>query len=182
MPIFAAYKKTVIITQPAAALSAATSQVDVKCFGDATGTATAAPVGGTSPYTYSWNTTPVQTGATATGLAAGTYIVTVTDANLCSIQKTVIITQPAAALSAATSQVDVKCFGDATGTATAAPVGGTSPYTYSWNTTPVQTGATATGLAAGTYIVTVTDANLCSIQKQLSSHSLLQHLVPLHHR
>ncbi|MBL4657128.1 MAG: SprB repeat-containing protein [Flavobacteriales bacterium] len=45
------------------------------CFGDCTGSATASAVGGTAPYTYAWNTSPVQTNALATGLCASTYIV-----------------------------------------------------------------------------------------------------------
>ena len=154
----------VLITQPDAALTAAiTSQEDVLCFADATGSATVTVEGGTEDYTYSWNTTPEQTGATADGLTAGTYIVTVTDANECATTAEVIITQPDAALTAAiTSQEDVLCFADATGSATVTVEGGTEDYTYSWNTTPEQTGATADGLTAGTYIVTVTDANECA--------------------
>ena len=153
----------VLITQPDAALTAAiTSQEDVLCFADATGSATVTVEGGIEDYTYSWNTTPEQTGVTAIGLTAGTYIVTVTDANECTTTAEVIITQPDAALTAAiTSQEDVLCFADATGSATVTVEGGTEDYTYSWNTTPEQTGATAVGLTAGTYIVTVTDANGC---------------------
>ncbi|HPB26575.1 MAG TPA: gliding motility-associated C-terminal domain-containing protein, partial [Bacteroidales bacterium] len=118
---------------------------------------------GTSPYTYLWSTTPAQTAATATGLVAGSYIVTVTDANGCSTLATTVITQPAGALNAAiTAQTNVLCFGNATGSATVTANAGTSPYTYLWSTTPAQTAATATGLVAGSYNVTVTDANGCS--------------------
>ena len=117
-----------------------TTQVNVACFNGTTGTATAIPAGGTAPYTYSWNTTPVQTTVTATGLAAGPYTVTVTDANLCTAFTDVTITQPAAALTVTTTQVNVACFNGTTGTATAIPAGGTGPYTYSWNTTPVRHG------------------------------------------
>ncbi len=153
---------SVTITQPAAALAVTTTQVNVLCHGNATGTATANPTGGTATYTYSWNTTPVQTTQTATGLTTGTYTVTVTDANSCTQTASVTITQPAAALAISTFKVNVNCFGDATGSATASPVGGTGIYTYSWNSTPVQTTQTATGLPAGTYTVTVTDANSCT--------------------
>ena len=152
----------VIITQPAASLEVNTTQVNVFCYGSTTGTATANPTGGTGPYTYSWNTTPVQNTKTATGLAAGTYIVTVTDANLCTVPASVTISQPAAGLTVTTSQVNVLCYGSTTGTATANPLGGSGIYTYSWNTTPVQNTKTAIGLAAGTYIVTVTDENSCT--------------------
>jgi gliding motility-associated-like protein len=151
----------VTITQPAAALAIVTSQINVLCSGGNTGTATATVSGGTTPYSYSWNTSPVQTTATASGLKAGAYIITVTDANGCPATATVTITQPAA-INVAIVKTDVLCNGGSNGTATATPSGGLAPYTYSWNSSPIQTTATATGLSAGAYTVTVTDANLCS--------------------
>ena len=81
---------------------------------------------------------------------AGIYTVTIRDALLSTFDVTVTITQPVV-LSATTAQVNVKCFGGATGTSTATPAGGTGPFTYSWNTLPVQTTATATGMIAGPY-------------------------------
>ncbi len=160
------------INQPATALSAASGggKTDVSCNGGANGTATVAPTGGAGSYTYSWNTTPVQTTATATGLAAGTYTVTVTDANSCQTTRSFTIDQPATALSLLTGggKTDVSCNGGANGTATVAPTGGAGSYTYSWNTTPLQTTATATGLAAGTYTVTVTDANSCQATRSFT--------------
>ncbi|MBK9758610.1 MAG: SprB repeat-containing protein [Flavobacteriales bacterium] len=152
------------ITQPTAPLAASiTSQTDVLCFGNSTGSATVSVSGGTSAYSYSWNTTPVQTNATATGLAAGNYSCTVNDANGCTTTANVAITQPAAALNASISaQTNVLCSGNSTGSATVSANGGTGIYSYSWNTTPVQTSSMATGLAAGNYTCTVTDANGCS--------------------
>ncbi len=134
------------ITQPAAALTAVlTSQTNVGCFGNATGSVVITPSGGTSGYTI----TPAQT-----GLAAGTYTFTVTDANGCTTTVNATITQPAAALTAVlTSQTNVGCFGNSTGSVVITPSGGTSGYTI----TPAQT-----GLAAGTYTFTVTDANGCT--------------------
>ncbi|MCK7529574.1 MAG: hypothetical protein MZV63_00210 [Marinilabiliales bacterium] len=90
-------------------------------------------------------------------LAAGTYTVTVRDATLsCTFDVPVTITQPAAVLSAtATKAEGCGLLGGITGTATAVPAGGTGPYTYSPNTTPVQTTVTATGLGIGTHTVTV---------------------------
>ena len=158
---------SVTITQPSAALSATISgQTNVSCFGNSTGSATVTAAGGTSPYTYTWNTSPVQYTTTASNLAAGTYIVTVKDANNCSTTVSVTITQPSAGLNAsvsgAGSQVNVSCFGGTNGSATATVTGGTSPYTYTWNTTPAQYTATASNLSAGTYTITVKDANNCS--------------------
>jgi hypothetical protein len=59
-----------------------------------------------------------------------------------------------------TSQVNIACAGLTNGSATAIPVGGTAPYTYTWTTVPAQNGATATNLGAGAYTVTVKDAAL----------------------
>lgn len=147
------------ITQPPA-LQVTTTQTNVSCNGGNNGTATANPTGGTPPYTYSWNTTPVQTTQTANNLIAGTYTVTVTDSNNCSQTATVTITQPAA-LQLSTSQLNVTCNGGNNGEATAFVTGGTPPYSYSWNTSPVQTTATVNNLTQGNYIVTVTDSNNC---------------------
>jgi uncharacterized repeat protein (TIGR03803 family) len=66
----------------------------VDCYGGNNGMATAVVTSGLAPYAYSWNTTPVQTGPTATGLTAGSYTVTVTDANNATATASVTITQP----------------------------------------------------------------------------------------
>lgn len=134
----------------------------VLCFGGSTGSATASPVNGQSPYTYSWSTTPVQTGQTATGLSAGTYTVLITDAQGCTDTSIITISQPPQ-LTASTSLVnDALCNGSSDGSVSATGAGGTGSFTYSWNTIPAQTTQTATGLSAGTYMVTVTDANGCT--------------------
>ena len=162
--------KSFTITEPATALSAATGggKTDVSCFGGGNGTATVSPTGGTPGYTYSWSPSG-GTAATATGLAAGTYTVTVTDANGCQATRSFTINQPASALSAASGggSTNVSCFGGSNGTATVAPTGGTGPYTYSWSPSG-GTAATASGLPAGTYTVTVTDNNACQTTRSFT--------------
>ncbi|UPZ14814.1 T9SS type A sorting domain-containing protein [Flavobacterium humidisoli] len=148
------------ITEPPV-LAVTPSQTDVSCNGGNNGSATVTVSGGTGAYAYSWNTTPVQTAATASGLKAGTYAVTITDANSCSTLHPFTITEPPV-LAITPSQTDVSCNGGNNGSATVTVSGGTGAYSYSWNTTPVQTAATASGLKAGTYAVTITDANSCS--------------------
>lgn len=168
---------TATVTQPDA-IAATTNQQNVKCKGSATGKAwVVGPVTGGTPYPgsgpekyhYSWNTTPVQTSDTATGLTAGTYVVTISDALSCSITRTVTITEPSEGLAATTYvKNNVSCNGGADGKAYVHAEGGTPPYSYSWNTTPEQTGDTASGLVAGAYSVTVTDANNCPVVKQVT--------------
>ncbi len=151
----------IIISQPSGITASISSQTNVGCAGDATGWATVTASGGIGTLTYSWNSNPVQTTTTATGLKAGTYTVTITDANTCSIQKQAIITEPNAIVTSIASQTNVLCFGNSTGSATVLANGGTGILSYSWDTVPVQTTATAIGLAAGTYHLTVSDAKGC---------------------
>lgn len=156
---------TAIITQ-LIALTATTSQTNVSCNGGTNGSATVVAAGGTNPYTYLW--TGGGTLATKSGLIAGTFICTITDANLCSITKTFIISQPSV-LTASTSQVNVTCNNGSNGSATVTASGGITPYTYLWNDpAPVQTTATCTGLTTGAWSVTVSDANACSIVKSVN--------------
>ncbi len=151
----------VTITQPATIVTSSTTHTNVTCGGDSTGTATVNATGGTPSYTYSWNTTPVQTTKTAVNLKANLYTVTVTDANGCTSTSTVRITQPPA-MGLSTTKFSPTCYGGANGTASVNVTGGTGPFTYSWSTSPVQATRTATDLTAGTYTVTVTEASGCS--------------------
>ena len=156
-----AASQSATITQPAV-LNGTTAKVNVLCFGASTGKVSAAGSGGTAPYTYTWNSSPVQVNDTAYNVPAGTYTVTVKDANNCTTTKTVTVTQPSTILSATTTVSNLTCNGGNNGTATVSANGGVLGYTYTWNTSPVQYTATATGLSAGTYTITVKDANACT--------------------
>ncbi|MBL0053743.1 MAG: SprB repeat-containing protein [Bacteroidetes bacterium] len=78
-------------------------------------------------YSYLWSNG--QTTQTATGLAAGTHTVTVTDANGCTITDSIVVTEPAVLVITPT-QTNVSCNGQSTGSATASVTGGTLQYTY----------------------------------------------------
>ncbi len=156
--------QTVTITQPQAPLALSTTQVNVLCFGNSTGSVNLTVTGGTSPYTYLWSNNG--TVEDPTGMAAGTYTVTVTDANGCTAQSTVIITQPIAGLTLNTTQINVLCFGNSTGSVNLTVSGGSSPYTYLWSNNG--TVEDPTGMPAGTYNVTVTDANGCTSQASVT--------------
>ncbi len=153
---------TVGLSQPPQ-LATSISSTNISCYLGANGTATVTATGGTPGYTYLWSTLPAQTGTIAAGLSSGTsYTVSVTDANQCTSTHTVILTQPTAVVPSITS-VNPSCFGGNNGTATASATGGTPGYTYIWNTTPPQSGPTATGFSSGpTYTVTVTDSKGCT--------------------
>jgi PKD repeat protein len=132
------------------------THTDETC-GLANGSATASASGGTAGYTYLWS--DGQTTSAASGLAAGTYTVTITDAAGCTGTATITI----AALTgpALTCTPDpVSCAGFADGSASVSASGGTPGYSYIWS--DGQTTSSASGLAPGTYTVTVTDATGCS--------------------
>ncbi len=120
------------------------------------GTATASATGGTPPFTYFWDNG--ETTATAVNLNPGQHIVTATDAGGCSATDTVQI-QPAP-LPTATAQMTQRanCLGGG-GSASAAGLGGTPPYTFLWSTGG--TANTIVNVAAGLYTVTITDGGGC---------------------
>ena len=154
---------TLSITEDSSFLfRASTVKTDVQCFGADDGTATVRALGGYPPYTYEWSTAPTDTDTTVTGLAPGTYTVTITDNKGCTITSSTSITEPTA-LADVMSSTNVSCSGAEDGTATVTPSGGTPPYTYIWGTQPFQVTQTAEYLAAGTYQVTVIDDNNCII-------------------
>jgi hypothetical protein len=150
------------VTQPTIVVATIDSQVNVLCNGGATGAARVLASGGVGSYTYEWSTG--QLTALATGLAAGTYTVTATDANSCSAVTTVIITQPPVFSGSITVLSNVACAGGSNGSLQANIGGATPPYTYLWSNG--QTTSIATSLPVGTHTVTVTDAVGCSVVAQ----------------
>ncbi len=159
-------QETITILEPDA-IQLDMSSVDALCNGGNDGTASVVASGGSPDYTYEWNTTPVQVGTTATGLAAGTYTVIVTDANDCTSENTVDVGQ-AMPMSVTIDGVDILCNGENTGTATANGLGGSGVYTYSWNTSPEQVDQTAINLTANSYTVIITDENGCTATESIT--------------
>jgi hypothetical protein len=114
--------------------------------------------GGTSPYTYSWVTgsTQIRTTEDPTGLPAGTYNVTVTDANSCTATGSAVISS-VNMIAIVLTPTNESC-GNGAGSIAASVTGGSGTFTYSWNTSPVKTTKDISGLSAGTYTLTVTDS------------------------
>jgi gliding motility-associated-like protein len=148
------------IVQPAPLAVTFTNQVNVSCFGGNNGSITATPTGGTPNYTYSWMPGGL-TGASPNTLSAGNYTLTVTDANGCTVQNTVTVTQPAP-LALTNTVTNVSCSGASSGSITVTPNGGTPAYTYSWSPGN-QTTSSIGSQPAGTYTVQVTDSKGCII-------------------
>ncbi|NUO00361.1 MAG: T9SS type A sorting domain-containing protein, partial [Saprospiraceae bacterium] len=138
------------------ALGLETQTTPANCFGAGTGTATALASGGNGNYSYVWSTGA--TTAEVTGLAAGTYSVTATNAN-CTAISSVTVSQPPALVVNIVTTAETTA-GAADGTATAMVTGGTPDYTFIWNTDA--TTAAINGLAPGNYSVTATDGQGCT--------------------
>jgi len=128
------------------------------------GTATATASGGTGPFTYSWNTTPVQTTSTATGLAPGTYTCTVNDGLSCTPAQTITVTvgstgsNPTVTVTPAAPTI---CAG---GPGTSLTASGASTYSWSPSTgLSATTGATVTANPSVTTTYTVTGTAACGV-------------------
>ena len=154
------YYQTSCVTCTSPSLTVTATMTPSLCNGN-NGTATAHPVGGTAPYTYSWNTIPVQTTQTAVNLAPGTYSVTVTDACGNTGVATITITTTSA-LTVSFTTTNISCFGLSNGEIIADTTGATNPpYTFLWSPSGGN-GLTAQNLAAGTYTLSVTDSTNCT--------------------
>ena len=127
------------------------------CFGTSTGSVNVTVTGGTAPITYSWSNGT--TTANLSGAAAGSYSLTISDANNCSFQVSATVGQPTA-LTLTGHSTNLNCHGDNSGTINVATTGGTTPYTYVWTGVTSDTTSLA-NLAAGAYDVMLTDSNGC---------------------
>jgi hypothetical protein len=144
--------------------AASISGTNVFCNGGNNGTATVTVSGGTGPVNYLWSNG--QTSGTCTGLAAGAYTTIVTDANGCTIQSnSITITEPGPII-IWDSITSVSCNGGSNGAIQLNVTGITIPVEYLWSNG--QTTQNVTGLAAGSYYVTVTDANGCTATKSMT--------------
>ena len=154
---------TFVVAEPAPLL-VGTEVSDVACFGDASGGITLTPSGGNGGYQYTWSTGA--TTATLSGVVAGDYSYTVTDARGCAAIATVTVEQPPVAFDATIAQTYFGCHGEAASEALVSVWGGTAPYTVQWSING-QTTFTGTALDTLNYTVTIRDAADCIIQRTI---------------
>ena len=136
---------------------------DVSCFGAQDGSLSITPSGGTSPYTYSWSNGAIT--QDISGLGEGSYVLTITDAHNCSINRTFDIQEPLPLVINYT-QSDVSCFGADDGQINVTPSGGNLPYSFSWS--DGSTTKDLHSLSGGDYTLLVTDAKGCTITETIS--------------
>ena len=128
------------------------------------GSASVVALGGTPGYTYSWSSGG--TSDVESGIGAGIYTITVTDANGCAAQENVTVGSVNGPTLTLLSSENISCFGGNDGSAAVEATGGTPGYSYSWSPSG-GAAASATGLGAGTYTATVTDDAGCSASVQV---------------
>ncbi|MFM7105482.1 MAG: hypothetical protein ACKOW8_08155, partial [Flavobacteriales bacterium] len=144
------------VTAPTALIIAA-NVVQPSCNGASNGSISLSLPGSVGAVTYNWG--GGITGASRTGLAAGSYSVTATYGVGCTVSSSFTLTQPSALSSSITSSSNPTCNGATNGGIVVAASGGVAPYTYNWTDGVV--GAVRQNLSAGTYSVNITDANGC---------------------
>ncbi len=135
----------------------------VVCNGDSNGIASVTAYGGTPSYSYQWDGgADNQITSSAVNLPAGSYDVTVTDANSCTATVSPVVTEPVLLVAVIDTYANPLCHGESSGFALASANGGTGAVSYLWNNSPPSNDAEMTGASAGIYTVTATDGNGCT--------------------
>ncbi len=160
---------TTVTTIPVSSFTPVATNTAVLCFGGSTGLANVTITGGFAPFTYTWTSNPLQNGATANGLPAGTYTVLVTDNKNCVFTTTTQVTEPAALGLTVVSNTPVVCLGNGINVS-GNTTGGVAPYGYTWTAGPATAAFTASETIAGsyTYSLTSSDVNGCLINQNIN--------------
>ncbi len=145
------------------ALNVEPNVTNISCYGLQNGSISLNVSGGSAPYAYNWSNS--QATSVITNLVAGTYVVTITDQNLCNGVYSYTITEPLE-LVVTTSQSGILCNGATNGFITLNAMGGTTPYTYLWSN--ATTTSSIQNVGAGNYTYTLTDANNCTVSQTIN--------------
>ena len=150
------------VTEPQV-LQVSAGTTNVLCYGDVTGAIHPAVSGGVTNYKYQWNN--LSSSPSISDIPAGTYSLTVTDANSCTVSVTKTITQPAA-IAVTETHTNEPCHGLSVADIDITVTGGAGNYSYAWNNS--STSENLNNIKAGYYNLTVTDANSCTAIKQIT--------------
>jgi len=144
-------------------LTASGSGTDPTCAGKNDGSASVMASGGTGAYTYAWSN--MSTGSSITGLVAGTYTCTVTDAKSCTATKSVILTDPPGLTNIITNTSGTTVLNCSNPIVSVTATGGTS---YTWSGGATTSGTSNSFSTAGTYTVTVTTSGGCTATESIT--------------
>ncbi len=153
--------EAITISQPEELVCDILSVTNITCFGASNGSIEIIGQGGTAPYSYTDGNTTNSTGIFS-NLLANTYTITITDANLCETSCEVLVQEPNELSCDLIEFENISCFLGSDGSITATAIGGTAPYVYETNG-DINTDGIFTGLQEGTYIITITDSNNCTV-------------------
>ncbi len=148
------------IVQPPLLVSIISDTSHVACY--CSGTAKVSSSGGTSPISYLWNDPDNQSDSLAINLCAGSYEVALTDANGCLDTAYVNIRDTSGFFTSISDSTMIGCYGDCNGKAVAMAKNGVQPYDFTWDDPAVTNDSLVTGLCAGSYTVTISDAIGCT--------------------
>ncbi|MBL7718729.1 MAG: gliding motility-associated C-terminal domain-containing protein [Flavipsychrobacter sp.] len=151
----------VAIAQPALLVFSQLDITDVKCFGENSGQVLVTVSGGTPAYTYAWDANAFQPSSLLTGMGVGTHAIHVVDANGCTIDTGVSISQPPPLYFAGADIINPTCEGYTDGSVALAATGGTSPYQFASGNGSFGASPNFGQLGEGMYVFYVQDANGC---------------------
>ena len=156
--------ESIVLSNPTAITTSVTG-TDPSCNGGNDGMANLTVNNGTPPFVFAWSSGSNQ--EDPTNLVAGNNTVTITDANGCTANENIVLTEPTPIFPNAWANF-VSSIGSCDGGGVGNPSGGTPPYTYLWSNG--QTTQTATGMCQGPQTITVTDANGCIGSQIITVH------------
>jgi len=156
---------SVAVAQPDAVTDVA-SFSNPTCTGFLNGKVWVSAGGTEGPYTFTFNGATRPITDTVFGLGAGTYHFTVYDAKGCPKQDSVVLSDPLKLAVPPPVIVNITCYNSNNGSIQLSPTGGTPPYTYTWSPGGY-TAAQQDSLSPATYVITVTDANGCSVTRSI---------------
>ena len=156
------YIHSLVISQPPA-ITSVEEIIPATCSSSSNGSIKVSVAGGVRPYNYSWTPAAVND-SVINNLAKGNYQIIVTDANGCLMNKSYFVNAPSQLASTTNVQAAI-CYNASNGLATLNTSGGTAPYSYQWSNG--NTTSSVSGLFSGSYFVTITDQNGCTINQQV---------------